>query len=150
MTDFGNNAILKVSTSGQFLASYAIPTANAEPNGITAGPDGNVWFTEYRGEHIGRITPSGTIAEFAIPTGSANPQVIVAGPDGRMWFTELSSEAGQGKIGYITVDGKQVRDFFNDGFHVHDLAFDAHGTLWDLALKDLSPFSPEYVETFAY
>lgn len=150
LVDIGTNAILKVSTSGQILATYAIPTANAQPQGIAKGPDGNVWFTEFSGQHIGRITPSGTIAEFSIPTGGSSPFAIVAGPDGRMWFAEMGPAAGQGKIGYITVDGKQVRDFFGDGYHVHDLAFDANGTLWDLALQDLTPFSHENVETFAY
>jgi streptogramin lyase len=150
LADVGDNAILKVSTSGQIVATYPVPTANAQPQGITAGPDGNVWFTEYSGQHIGRITPSGSIAEFAIPTGSANPQAIVAGPDGRMWFAELSTEAGQGKIGFITVDGKHVQDFFNNGYHVHDLAFDAHGMLWLLELQDLTPFGNEEIDTFAY
>ena len=38
---------------------------------ITAGPDGNLWFTEYLGERIGRITPLGVVTEFsaAFPDG---------------------------------------------------------------------------------
>ncbi|MHB8178802.1 MAG: hypothetical protein ACYDA5_09160 [Vulcanimicrobiaceae bacterium] len=42
------------------IAEYPIPTASAQPYGITAGPDGNLWFTEYReyrGNKIGKITP---------------------------------------------------------------------------------------------
>ena len=31
-------------------------TAGAQPIGITAGPDGNLWFTEQGGDRIGRIT----------------------------------------------------------------------------------------------
>src|SRR5438876_6556674 len=34
-------------------------TAAAFPYDITAGPDGNLWFTEYNGTRIGRITPLG-------------------------------------------------------------------------------------------
>ena len=41
-----------------------MPTAGSRPFGITTGPDGNLWFTEYGGDKIGRITPSGTITEF--------------------------------------------------------------------------------------
>ncbi len=148
MTDLGNNAILKVSTSGQVLASYALASSQSYPSGITAGPDGNIWFTEYGISKIGRITPSGTIAEFAIPSGTSIPISIVAGPDGRMWFAEMGPESGYGKIGYITVDGKQIRDFTGDGFHVHDLAFDAHGTLWYIA--DQLPFGVNEIGTFAY
>jgi len=38
-------------------------TAGANPQGITAGPDGNVWFTEYSGNRIGRITPIGAVTD---------------------------------------------------------------------------------------
>lgn len=31
-------------------------TAGAQPIGITAGPDGNLWFTEFNGNRIGRIS----------------------------------------------------------------------------------------------
>jgi streptogramin lyase len=150
MTDITGNAILKVSTSGQVLATYAVPSKNAQPRGITAGPDGNTWFTEYSAGKIGRVTPSGTIAEFALPSAGAGPMAITAGPDGRMWFAEMGPFAGQGKIGYITVDGTQVRDFFGDGYHVHDLAFDANGTLWYVGLKALTPFDPQEIGTFAW
>ena len=35
------------------------------PSGITAGPDGNLWFTEAAAT-IGRITPAGTVTEFPL------------------------------------------------------------------------------------
>lgn len=150
LTDIGQNAVLKVSTAGQVLATNTFPTKLTQPQAITAGPDGNMWIAEYGVSKIGRMTSSGTLTEFAIPTGGANPIAITPGPDGRMWFAELSSISGQGKIGYISVDGKQIRDFFNDGYHVHDLAFDANGTLWYLGLQALAPFGIQYVGTFAY
>jgi hypothetical protein len=34
-----------------------LATANAYPVGITAGPDGSIWFTEASAIKIGRITP---------------------------------------------------------------------------------------------
>lgn len=148
LSDSQNNAIVKVSTSGAVLASYPIPSAKANPYGLTAGPDGNIWFTEFATGKIGRVTPSGTFAEFAIPSGAPAPISIVAGPDGRMWFAEMGQEAGLGKIGYITLDGKTIRDFVGDGYKVHDLAFDAKGTLWFLGLQ--LPFGHQEIETFAY
>jgi virginiamycin B lyase len=59
------------------MGEYPIPTANSSPNGIAAGPDGALWFTE--NAKIGRITTAGAITEY--PIGSA-ARVIVAGPDG--------------------------------------------------------------------
>jgi virginiamycin B lyase len=37
------------------VTTYAVPTARAQPVGITTGPDGNIWFTESAMDGIGRI-----------------------------------------------------------------------------------------------
>ena len=76
---------------------FAIPTAGSQPNGITAGPDGDLWFTETGGNKIGRITTAGSIAEFPVPTSGSFPRGIAAGPDGNLWFTEFASS----KIGKL-------------------------------------------------
>ena len=80
---------------------FALPTAGSVPDEITAGPDGNLWFTEDAGNRIGRITPSGTITEFAVPTASSAPGGITAGPDGNLWFAENTGN----KTGRITPSG---------------------------------------------
>ncbi len=56
--------------------------------GITAGPDGNMWFTEGPANKIGRITSTGAITEFPLPAPFNNPFAITTGPDGNLWFTE--------------------------------------------------------------
>jgi sugar lactone lactonase YvrE len=78
-----------------------VPTANGSPEGITTGPDGNLWFTELNGDKIGRLTPSGTVSEFAVPTSGSGPDGITTGPDGNLWFTELNGD----KIGRVTPSG---------------------------------------------
>jgi len=83
------------------IEEYPVPTADSAPAGITAGPDGNLWFTESAGNKIGMITPSGEITEFAIPTAASAPAGITAGPDGNLWFTESAGN----KIGMITPSG---------------------------------------------
>ncbi len=55
---------------------------------ITAGPDGNLWFTDAYASRIGRITPDGSIAEFPVPTPHSGLGEIAAGPDGNIWFLE--------------------------------------------------------------
>src|SRR6266481_3664009 len=52
------------------ITEFPIPTAHSSPTEITAGPNGNLWFTESIGK-IGRITPSGTITEYPIPTAKS-------------------------------------------------------------------------------
>jgi streptogramin lyase len=80
------------------IRKFPVPTDQSLPFGITAGPDGNLWFTEYRAGKIARISPAGNIAEF--PT-SGGPVGITAGPDGNLWFTEFDAN----KIGQMTPSG---------------------------------------------
>jgi streptogramin lyase len=76
------------------VTEFPIPTANSTPFSITAGPDGNIWFTETGGNKIGRISLAGTITEFSAPGA---PGGITAGPDGALWFTEIAT--GLGAVG---------------------------------------------------
>src|ERR1700691_3444743 len=46
------------------VTEFAIPTGNSVPEGIAAGPDGNLWFTEGEWSKVARITPSGQVTEF--------------------------------------------------------------------------------------
>jgi virginiamycin B lyase len=83
------------------LSEFSIPTANSQPQGITAGPDGALWFTQIGSNQIGRINTSGAFTEFPLPTANSQPGGITTGPDGNLWFTEQSI----GKIGRITPGG---------------------------------------------
>ena len=83
------------------VANYPIPTPNSLPGGITAGPDGALWFTVSNTGKIGRVTTEGAITEFPIPTANGEPGGIIAGPDGALWFTEYNGN----KIGRITTTG---------------------------------------------
>lgn len=85
------------------LSSVARQPADATvgPNQIAAGPDHNLWFTEFMGNQIGQITTVGTSTEFPVPTPASGPGYIAKGVDGALWFTE----DGAGKVARITVDG---------------------------------------------
>jgi streptogramin lyase len=92
------------------IVEFPVPTPTTfTMSGITAGPDGNLWFTESGGSEgtfigvgkIGRITPCGAITEFPTPNPFAGPLGIVAGPDGNLWFTEWDGNS----IGKITLSG---------------------------------------------
>jgi len=86
------------------ITEYPIPTANSAPRGITAGPDGRLWFTEWQGNKIGRITTAGAIGagdEIPLPTSNETPSSITAGPDGNLWFTEAGSGGAGSHIGRI-------------------------------------------------
>src|SRR5438552_483215 len=88
------------------FASFPVPSHANTLDGITTGPDGNLWFTEADTNLIGRITPAGVIREFGGLTASSSPSGITAGPDGNLWFTESDGN----RIGRITPSGV-VREF---------------------------------------
>ena len=71
---------------------------------ITAGSDGNLWYTSFANNRIGRITPAGAITTFADPAGTTStsgPQDITAGPDGNVWFASAAND----RIGRVEVGG---------------------------------------------
>ena len=55
--------------SGEAMAQVVITEFGdalvSQPRAITAGADGNLWFTEPSGNRIGRISPSGAVTEFS-------------------------------------------------------------------------------------
>jgi streptogramin lyase len=69
--------------------------------GMTAGPDGNIWFTEFEANKVGRMTPSGELTEFNAPTGSSSLQGITVGSDGNLWI----ADGGAPVIDRLTPDG---------------------------------------------
>ena len=85
--DFVRNTISETTFPDLTVTTFNVPTPNSGLAGITAGPDGNMWFAESSGMKIGRIEPNGTISEYGIPTGAAAPQRIFPGPHGTLWAT---------------------------------------------------------------
>ena len=45
----------ELAAAPDLFIELPIPTSNSDPFGITAGPDGNVWFTENLGNKIGEV-----------------------------------------------------------------------------------------------
>src|SRR6266516_3008942 len=82
--------LLATGAGAQVVTEFSAGiSAGAGLANITAGPDGNLWFTEPNIDRIGRITPAGVVTEFSAGiTAGARPYDITAGPDGNLWFTE--------------------------------------------------------------
>ncbi len=103
---------------------YAVPSTS-HPNGIVAGPDGNLWFTEFSGNKIGKMTTWGTAVEYALPEGSG-PAYITVGPDNNLWFTDSAS----GKIGKITTAGVITEYSLPAGSKPTGITTGPDGNLW--------------------
>ena len=99
--DSCNDSKIGRITPNGAITEFPLPNSNSGPIGITAGPDHNLWFTEYFSNRIGRITPNGPITEFPLPAPLNGPSEITSGPDGDLWFTMGYSN----RIGRITSNG---------------------------------------------
>jgi virginiamycin B lyase len=93
--------IERISVAGS-VTTFSVGTFASYPSNITAGPDGNLWFTEPDSNEVGRITPAGQITLFAVPTPGSFPTGIAAGSNGNVFFTEAAAR----HIGEIVAAGK--------------------------------------------
>ncbi len=118
--------VLTTVARAQTITEFPVATAGCQPGGITAGPDGNLWFTEFHGNKIGRITTAGTITEF--PTAAAtNPELIAVGSDGNLWFPEVTSNT----IGRMTTAGGYTSfPILTAAASVIGIAAGSDGNLW--------------------
>jgi virginiamycin B lyase len=71
------------------ITYYVLPNPDSGPLNIAADSAGNIWFTEYNGNRIGKLEPSNNrITEYPLPTSGAGPYGIVVQAPGVIWFTE--------------------------------------------------------------
>lgn len=99
------------------------------PDSIAAGPDGNLWFNEARGDAIGRITPAGGISTYrdGLTLGS-HVAGLAPGPDGNMWFAQF----GVDQVGRVTPAGA-ITEFgagLTAGGHPNGIAMGPDQNLW--------------------
>ncbi len=103
-TEEANNQIGRIDATTGAITEYVVPQPTDLPpdvgvnylfQGITAGADGGIWFTEPSTAQIGRIDPATkAITELDIP-GNASALTIIAGPDGNLWFAVAT---GMGEV----------------------------------------------------
>ena len=92
----GSAGICKAGLQSQpIVTEFQVPAAG--PQRITAGPDGNLWFTQSGADRVGTVTTAGVITQFPAKAAIG----ITTGPDGDLWFVE----AAQPMIGRITTNG---------------------------------------------
>jgi streptogramin lyase len=146
-------AIGEIKAGTTTITEYPLPTAGADPTGITVDHAGNIWFTERHADKIGELVPSqaagGTttgITEYAVPvpegvTEKPEPNGITTAPDGTLWFTDQLgtgvSESTVNQIGKI-VPGNGGSATFTmmetpDHKGAEFIAADSQGNIWYLS-----------------
>jgi uncharacterized protein (TIGR03437 family) len=95
--------------------------------GITAGPDGNLWYTEFYGaDKIVRLTTSGVFTVYTVATFvNSGSYGITVGPDGALWFADAAF-----KIGRITTSGTITEYALPANDSPFGIAAGPDGALW--------------------
>ena len=96
-------------TGAGHIHTYDLSSIWSSSNGITAGPNQEMWFTESAGNAIGAVTMTGVITEYTTPTWNSAPLGITVDPSGIVWFAESGKnligrlDPGTGTITEITI-----------------------------------------------
>ena len=99
--EYYGNKIGRMTTAGLVTNEYPIPTANADPAGSIAGPDGGIWVAEQGGNNIARIS-TGLPSTPALTITSAHTGSFPLGGQGT--YTLTVTNAGTGPTtGTVTV-----------------------------------------------
>jgi streptogramin lyase len=117
--------------------------------GITAGPDGKVWFTEYSGPDVGKMPPCGCGTDYALSSDYL-PEFITLGPDGNLWFSERNQSTTRpgNAIGVTTPTGgiaHTTYDLAHNSFYGQGgIITGPDNNLWFTAVKSV-PSGPPFV-----
>jgi streptogramin lyase len=109
-TTIGPNSVIACSLDDPVAGNAFIRTVctgitpGSQAYKVTAGPDGNLWFTEYNGTHVGKFDLTTKLATEYGPLQSPATS-ITSGPDGNLWFSERSSDGSTSLLGRITPAG---------------------------------------------
>ena len=131
-TLLGSGSVLVAGgLNSSVLASAEVYAPSLMTNGITAGPDGNLWFTEAGAGRIGNITTNGSITQFQLSNSFAGPGPgITTGSDNNLWFVEAQAN----KIGKITTAGVVTEYPIVTSFEIsstpNDIVSGPDGNLW--------------------
>jgi streptogramin lyase len=127
---------------------------SGNPEYITSGPDGNLWFTVnsstgsgFVGGKVGRVTTLGTPSEFSILSSSEISQSIrgilsgiALGPDGNVWYDVLASN-GRAYVGFVGSNGGVTNYLFSmTSPRLGGITSGPDGNLW-VAVETATPSS---------
>lgn len=108
---------------------------------LTAGPDGNMWFTSpYSQQAVGRITPSGKLTTYYVLSNYEYVNIvdIVDAPDGNLWFGAgyaLVKLATDGTMtGYVLPTSSELISY------PQSIAVGPDGNLWYLGSSNTGYF----------
>jgi streptogramin lyase len=114
------------------ITEYSTAVSDENPNNITVGPDGAMWFAESGAASFGRIPATGTspvATDVALPTtnGTPQPEGIAAGPDGNLWWADCG---GTSTVGNVTTAGVGTSYTTQSNAYPKNIVQGPDGAMW--------------------
>ncbi len=114
-------------------------TLPSAPNDLALDSHGDVWFTEFNADRLGRLDPrTGRMQQYLLAGNRTVQQLapygVTVDPQGTVWFTEMGVE----HIGRLDPATGRIQYFPLPGVHVQlmEIASDAHGIIWTTSFND--------------
>jgi virginiamycin B lyase len=132
----------RVSSTGELTVVTSM-VSDSYVVGLTAGPDGDLWFGEMLRSSLFRMTVTGVVTEFVLPDTGSPPYSHVVGPDASLWYSRASSNTGA-IIGRITTAGETVETPLRDVSPVvlPGLTIGPDGNLWFTFFDSIARLPP--------
>lgn len=116
----------------QQFTMYHVTQRNAIIFGMTADPQGRIWFTELQAAYLGEVDPAtGKVTTQAVPKISDTSDglyQIVAASDGALWFPSAGANA---LVRYVPSSGAYTFYTLTQGESIpYGLTLDGAGNLW--------------------
>ena len=127
------------SAFGEVILEYKTPTPNSSPADLAIDSQGNVWFTEWNGNRIGRLVPpqarsqtSDGITEYELPHPNSKPRYLTIAKNGMIWFTE-----GANRIGRLNPHTGRIKEYDIPTPHSEpfEIAEAPDGSIWFLEFR---------------
>ncbi len=142
--DTNNTYQIGQITSQGVITEFALPASVFEPDSITEGADGNIWFSYLpqvnSPDHnsIGRLNTDGTTTLFATPTTLGHASSIEEGADGNLHYLNAAAST----LGTITPTGQITERILTSAPNpVSNLITASDGALWYNSRSDTDHYS---------
>ena len=125
------------------MTEFPLPTPDAIPDAITAGPDGNLWFLQWDSQ-IGSINATThAINEYSVPTSTLigygpMEEDFTAGPDGNLWLADPN-----GSVQMFSLTTYELTDFpLPDDDNMLGITTGPDGNLWFTTVDHIGTINP--------
>jgi streptogramin lyase len=121
--------VTPTGTIDTFDLPVAADTTLSSANGLTVGPDGNIWVlrTMNGDDRLTRVTPGGVVTDFQID--AERPSELVSA-DGFLWFFDDPGSAMRLFRSDTAANVSLHKTFVFNGPNFHDLITGPDGALW--------------------